>query len=231
MSTFVLLHGAYHGGWCWDRLIPELSKRGHDAIAMDLPSEDPGAGAREYATVALRAAADRDDVVVVGHSLGGLVAPVVAASREVARLVLVCPLIPVPGRSFDDTAELEPELFGTHIAHGEKVTGSDGVTRWEEPEDAIAVYYQDCAPSDALWAASKLRGQTWRVSQEITPLDAWPSVETHVVVATEDRAVNPSWIARTARERCGAQVIEISGGHSPMIAQPALLADILTRGL
>ena len=43
MTTFALVHGAWHGAWCWDRLIPELENRGHSVIAMDLPSDDPAA--------------------------------------------------------------------------------------------------------------------------------------------------------------------------------------------
>src|SRR5262245_614415 len=44
MSMFVLVHGAYHGGWCWSRLVPELERLGHRAIAPDLPCDDPAAG-------------------------------------------------------------------------------------------------------------------------------------------------------------------------------------------
>jgi len=44
MATFGLVHGSWHGGWCWERLIPELEARGHRAVAVDLPAEDPAAG-------------------------------------------------------------------------------------------------------------------------------------------------------------------------------------------
>lgn len=229
MSTFALLHGAYHGAWCWDRLIPELEARGHAAVAMDLPAEDPRAGAREYAAAALDAIGDADDVVVVGHSLGGLTAPLVASLRPCSGLVLLCAMHPVPGRSFDEVQELEPDLPGSHIAFGEKVTGADGVTRWEEPEDAIPVFFHDCAPADALWAASNLRGQTWHISQEVTPLQRWPGVFTTVIACMDDRAVDPAWIVRTARERLGVAAVQLPGGHSPMISQPAKLAELLTR--
>ena len=188
MTTFALIHGAYHGAWCWDRLVPEIESRGHRAIAMDMPSENRRAGAREYAAAALAAIGDAQDVVVVGHSIGGLTVPMVASMRAVRGIALVAAMHPVPGRSFDETAELEPELFGSHIAYGEKVTGSDGVTRWEEPEDAIPVFFHDCAPSDALWAASMLRGQTWHVSQEETPLERWPDTETLVVACMDEGA-------------------------------------------
>jgi hypothetical protein len=43
MATFGLVHGGFHGGWCWDRLIPELAARGHEAVAMDMPIDDADA--------------------------------------------------------------------------------------------------------------------------------------------------------------------------------------------
>ena len=84
----MLVHGAWHGGWCWERLIPELAARGHDAIAMDLPVEDGSATFEDYASVVIEVAASAtDDVVLVGHSLGSMVIPLVAAARPVAATV------------------------------------------------------------------------------------------------------------------------------------------------
>src|SRR3954463_14174121 len=49
MATFVLVHGAWHGGWCWERLMPERAAAGHESIVMDLPVEDPAASFEDYA--------------------------------------------------------------------------------------------------------------------------------------------------------------------------------------
>ena len=54
MSTFVLVHGAWHGAWCWERFVPELEIRGHTAIAMNLPVEDGAATFDDYALVVIR---------------------------------------------------------------------------------------------------------------------------------------------------------------------------------
>lgn len=72
---FVLVHGGYHGPWCWDRLIPELELRGHWAVAVDLPIGDPGAGAAEYADAIVDVAREMGDVILGGHSMDGLVLP------------------------------------------------------------------------------------------------------------------------------------------------------------
>lgn len=104
MSTFVLVHGAWHGAWCWDLLRPELVERGHRVVTMDLPCDDPSATFDTYADVeceAMDGHADQESVLV-GHSLAGHTIPLVAARRAVARVVYLCALIPEPGLTFKD---------------------------------------------------------------------------------------------------------------------------------
>lgn len=69
-TTFGLVHGAWHGAWCWDRLTSELEARGHRAVAVELPASDPRAGLTSYAEVIAESLGDAGDVVLVGHSLG-----------------------------------------------------------------------------------------------------------------------------------------------------------------
>jgi pimeloyl-ACP methyl ester carboxylesterase len=83
VTTFGLVHGAWHGAWCWDLLVPELERRGHGAVAPDLPIDDALAGLADYERTVVDALGDRDDVVLVGHSMGTLVIPLVAAARPV----------------------------------------------------------------------------------------------------------------------------------------------------
>jgi len=83
--TFALVHGAWHGAWAWDALIPELEARGHRVVAPDLPCEDVDAGTAEYAGVVIEALDGSDDAIVVGHSLGGMTIPLVPARRRSVR--------------------------------------------------------------------------------------------------------------------------------------------------
>src|ERR1700735_1625644 len=91
MTTFALVHGAWHGAWCWESLAPLLRQAGHEVVAMDLPIEDGSASFEDYADVVC-ASLDGygDDVVVVGHSFGGLTIPLVAARRPVGHLGYLC---------------------------------------------------------------------------------------------------------------------------------------------
>jgi pimeloyl-ACP methyl ester carboxylesterase len=106
------VHGAYHGSWCWAPLRAELEQRGHRVLTVDLPCEDRDAGTIEYADAAVEAFADAaHDLVLVGHSLGGLTIPLIATRRPVARLVYLCAMLPRPGRSHDDVLRDEPDMF------------------------------------------------------------------------------------------------------------------------
>ena len=90
MATYSLVHGAWHGGWAWDLLRAELEARGHTVNTPDLPCEDVGLVAEDYAAVVPPAD------VVVGHSLGGYVIPHVDAGVR----VFLCALHAATG---DDT--------------------------------------------------------------------------------------------------------------------------------
>jgi hypothetical protein len=68
----------------------------------------------------------------------------------------------------------------------------------------------------------------WR---EVADFDAWPQAETMSIVCAEDRVVNPTWSRRIARDRLGVEPIDLPGGHSPFLARPAALADVLMDGL
>src|SRR3954447_8046026 len=113
MTTFALVHGAWHGAWCWGLLVPELESLGHRVVAVDLPCDDPRATFSTYADIVVSAldGEPSDDIVLVGHSLGGLTVPLVAARRPVQHMVFVSALIAVPGRSFLDQTRADRDMM------------------------------------------------------------------------------------------------------------------------
>ena len=103
MSTFALIHGGGGSAWDWHLVAAELRERGHDPVAVDLPTEDPAAGWWDYADTIVEAVGDRrTSLVVVGNSLGGFTAPLVCARIPADLLVLVAGMIPAPGELFTD---------------------------------------------------------------------------------------------------------------------------------
>src|SRR3954452_12711329 len=102
VATFALVHGGGGSAWDWHLVVPELRERGHEPVAVDLPSDDESAGWSEYGQAVADAIGGRRDVVVVGHSLGGFTAPLVCALVPVDLVILVAAMIPSPGERFDD---------------------------------------------------------------------------------------------------------------------------------
>lgn len=226
MATFGLVHGAWHGAWCWELLTRQLEKLGHRAVAVDLPCEDWNAGLEDNAAVVATALAGAGgDVVLVGHSLGGITIPVVAARLAVARLVFLCAIVPEPGRRLDETLRADGRSAGRGWT-GPPVVHPDGSASWE-PDAAVDAFYHDCPDEVARWAASKLRRQVWTTTREPCPLERWPDVPSSYILCTEDKPIAPEWARQVARERLGVEAIELPGGHSPMLSRPRPLAEIL----
>ncbi|HEY8730115.1 MAG TPA: alpha/beta hydrolase [Acidothermaceae bacterium] len=226
MTTFGLVHGAYHGAWCWEPLTAELEGRGHRVLAVDLPTEDASASATEYAAAAVEAFAEvDDDLVVVGHSLAGLTIPLVATARPVSRLVFVCAMLPRVGRAQDDVISSEPDMF-LMGPEGGVYESADGAVHWY-PEAAARSFFADCKPDVAKWAAGLMRGQFWNITQEISPLLEWPEVPYSYVLGMSDPIINPAWSRRVVPSILGVEPIELAAGHSPFLSAPAALADAL----
>jgi pimeloyl-ACP methyl ester carboxylesterase len=111
MATFALVHGAWHGAWSWELLTPFLQQAGHGVVAPELPSEDGSADFDPYADVVCAALHGcDDDVVVVGHSLGGATAALVAARHPAGHLVYLCAAVPESGLSLLDQWQAQPEM-------------------------------------------------------------------------------------------------------------------------
>jgi pimeloyl-ACP methyl ester carboxylesterase len=229
VSTFVLVHGAWHGAWCWERLIPELAKLGQGAITMDLPASDGAATFDTYARAVVDAIPhDADDLVLVGHSLGGMVLPLIAQARPARAMAFVCAIVPkVGGFPWEEELVMDPPG-----AYEPLTKHDDGSTTWPTVETAAAAMYHDCSWEDASWAFAHLRAQNskslWAAPY---PLDRMPAVGCVSVLGADDRAINPNWSRFVARERLGVVPIELPGSHSPFIARPAQLAAVLARAV
>jgi pimeloyl-ACP methyl ester carboxylesterase len=230
----VLVHGAWHDASCWAAVESELAALGEPSMAVDLPASDPTVGAAGSAEVVLDAIGTRAPearVVLVGHSLGGLTVPVVAAAlgpQRVRAVVLVAALVPRPGMSYNEQVRADGSIMAAGFGAGQR-RNTDGSTWW--PADAAAAgLYRGVAEEvpKALVdrAVATLRPQAWTVGREITPLVAWPAVRTVSVVCAGDQVVNPEWARRAAAE-IGAEVVELPGGHFPMLTRPAELAALL----
>jgi len=227
MAFFLLVHGSMHGGWCWQTLVPELRARGHAAAAPDLPCEDAAAGLAEYAAAAEAALPEgtrAQELVVVGHSLGSRTLPVLADRHPGARSVYLCSA-PTPLEAVDPSdfaGMVTPEYAGASFE-----ARPDGAQRIDR-KHAEALFYHDCDPETAAWAAARLRWQGAKPLAEPSPIRRWPTGPMHMIVAEDDRVARCDWLLAQASRwpDLGAPIV-LEGGHSPMLARPAALADAL----
>jgi pimeloyl-ACP methyl ester carboxylesterase len=226
MTTFGLIHGAWHGAWWWEPLAAELERRGHRAVAVDLPCDDPFATTMDNAELVSDALGDADDVVVVGHSLGGLVAAVVPLLRPVRKVVFLCALIPRPGRSLGEVMSSEPDTITEEFTNLPRHVGEHGSVTYD-PDVAAPFFYRACDPETGRWAAARLRPQMWTTSREPCPLDRWPDCELVSIVCVEDELLRPDWSRRIARDVLDVEPVELPAGHFPMLSHPVELANSL----
>jgi SAM-dependent methyltransferase len=206
VAAFVFVHGAGEGAWSWELVGRELRERGHEAITLDLPSEDESAGWWDYADAVVAAIGERRDVVVVAHSLGGFTAPLVCTRLPVGLLVLVAAMVPAPG-------ELAQDWWAN--------TGYE--SRYEGD-----VYYHDVPPEIAAQAAARGRGQAAKPMSEPWPLEAWPDVPTRYVLCRDDRAFPAEWLRGVVQGRLGFEPDEIDGGHCAYLGRPGEVAERLS---
>jgi pimeloyl-ACP methyl ester carboxylesterase len=223
MAVFGLVHGVCAGGWCWELLTPYLEAAGHDVVAADLPCEDPAATFSDYAGVVDEALGSAsEDVVLVGHSTGGLTIPLVAARRPVRELVFLCGLIPEPGRS---AAEQGSDWRASDPAEWQ-IGHEDG--SFSIRPGAMSEYVaQDADPEVAAGTVDRLRRQFLTPFLHPCPLGALPEASYRYILCREDRIVRPEWSRQAAPELLGIEAVELSGGHSPMASRPGELAEAL----
>lgn len=230
MGSFVLVHGAWHDAWCWDRLARELTSLAHDVVTVDLPSDDPAKSFEDYAAVvaAVMPSSTEGPVILVGHSLAGLTIPLVPGTvPRVDRLVYLCALAPVPGMSFRDQIGAEERMLNPAYQAALSDVDPEGRRSWVDPELARQILYADCDDSVVAEAVAHLRPQAQTPYFAPCPLDSYPDTPSTYIACRDDQLVSPSWGRSFARDRLGAELIDLPGSHSPFLSRPAELAATL----
>ena len=218
--TFVLIPGAGCTAWYWHRVVPLLRAAGHEAIAVDLPGDDPAAGLPEYARLVEGAIGRRGNVVLVAMSLGGFTAPLVAAKVPVSAIVFVNAMIPRPGETpgawWDDTGWSE-----ARVAAAERGGYS--------PEFDLSAYFLHDVPPDVAAAGEPYqRPEADAAFASACDFDRWPPDATiRAVAGADDRFFPVAFQQALARDRLGIEADVLPGGHLIALAHPAELADYL----
>ena len=237
---FVLVHGGFHGAWCWQRMIPEIERLGHQAIAIDVPGH--GERVHEEATMegrldAVASVLEPGDVLV-GHSGGGFEITRAADARPelVSHVIYLAAALPVEGRTMGESIAYHED--GTSQSD-QDVTGMLGYLRFNEDSSmsfadckgARKFFYHDCDEETAKWAFEHLTPEKIG-DTATTPVSVprfWEAdLPRSFIVCLQDRS-QPRWQADFTAKRLGVEALTIDASHSPFLSRPAELADLLVH--
>ena len=221
MKTFALIPGSGGMASYWYRVVPLLKQADCEAIAVDLPGDDPNSGLSAYADLVITAIAKHTDVILVAQSLGAFTAALVCARvpMKIRSLIFVNAMIPQPGETpgewWRETAWSKARIAAARQGG-------------YNPEFDLATYFLHDLPKDiADMVAAKSREESDIAFSERADFRKWPNVPIHAVVGKDDRFFPKGFQARVARERLGIGVDVIAGGHLIALSHPRELADLL----
>lgn len=231
MTTFVLIHGAWHGGWCWEKVVPLLQKEGHTVVAPDLPGH--GDDTTPISEISLQTYADRvcevvnaqsEPVILVGHSLGGI--SITQAAEQcpgnIQKLVyLTAILLPNGVARMGYGSDIKGSLVSPNM-----VMAEDKTFVTIKDEAVKPAFYQDCSAEDVARAKSLIRPVP--MAGFVTPVsyteENFGRIPRVYIECLQDRAIPIELQRRMTRETPVEQVISMDTGHSPFFAAPEELA-------
>lgn len=234
MASFVLVPGAMHGKWMWERLTPLLERAGHTVTALDLPGmgADTSIAVEDITLahwtnfVAEMVRAARAPVILVGHSRGGLVIGEVAerVAEQLQGLIYVTALLVPPGKTVHDLAGAQ-----TNARAGASFGNSSAIVL--SPEVAMAMFYNRCTPEDAAWAASQLcpePAQPLATPSSVT-WERWGRVPRAFIECADDRVIPLERQHMMQTVAPCDPVIRLDTDHSPFLSAPDDLAAAMCR--
>lgn len=216
MRPIVLVHGAWHGPWCWAKVVAGLEAAGATVVAPELPL---GEGPAADATVVRDVVAGLDGAVVLGHSYGGVVISAACAGlTDVAHLVYLCAF----QLAEDETTATVLGAFPNRLAGCIRVAGGE---RTVGEEHLVELFYGDCDEADVAIARRSLRPMPAAAPPLPPYRPAWRDLPSTYVVCESDGAIPPA-AQRLMAQRAGA-VRTWDTSHSPFFSRPDLVVDLL----
>lgn len=234
MATFVLVHGAWHGAWCWDKVAPLLRAKGHTVAAPDLPGHGDDPTPRGEVTlesygkrVADVVSAQKEKAIVVGHSMGGIAISAAAemVPDRIAKLVYLTAFLPRDGESLGSIEERNDKKtvpLALVIKEGSPTADLD-------PAKITDLFYHDVSEEETTAAKAKWTPQP--LAPFGTPLKLTPErfgkVRRAYIVCTDDRAI-VSDLQHDMIAKSGVETVKsLPASHSPFLSMPKELAEML----
>jgi len=230
-TTLVLVHGAWHGGWCWSRVEARILASGADSRSVTLT----GLGERAHLispeislethiddVVGLVESEELERVVIVGHSYSGIFLGGVAEQLgdRVKGLVYLDALVPNRG---DSALELYPREVAATLEDAAKGAGGWRIPPWPAASFGIS------EPADCEWVGRRLTDHPFRTLAEAGGVPPPAGPERTYIFCADRRRESYVRFAEAARKDPGWEYLELSCGHDAMVILPQALAEILVR--
>lgn len=241
-KTYLLIHGAWHGGWCWHKVIPLMQAKGYKAIAIDLPGHGQDTeitseiGLDDYVNAVVKSAnAQAGPVILVGHSMAGIVisqAAEVLGKEKISALIYLDAFLPKNGQSLFSLVEatlkqLTPESRKALLIEN-LVTSQDGKTNWVNPEMAAEIFYHDCAEEDKVFALARIAKQP--VLPLATPLRLTEAfygvIPKYYILCTESKDMDKTFLSTNLPCK---KVYKLASSHSPFFSMPEELVAMVSE--
>lgn len=239
-KTYLLVHGAWHGSWCWHKVIPMLQANGHNAKAIDLPGHSIGNSSDitldDYVSEVVKNANDQSgQVILVGHSMSGIVISQAAEKlgrKKVSALIYLDAFLPRDGESLfglvDITLKhLTPDSRKPGLVEN-IIVSEDHKTNFVNPEMAAEIFYHDCSEEDKKFALARM--STEPIAPLATPLrltdDVYGIIPKYYILCTESRDMDKTFLS--TRVTC-KKVYKLASSHSPFFSMPEKLVGIFNE--
>jgi hypothetical protein len=238
-KTYILIHGAWHGAWCWDKVVPLLQAKGHKAIAIDLPGHGADLGRiaeislNDYVDAVIKVTKEQaGPVILVGHSMAGMVISQAAeklGNKKVSSLIYLDAFLPKNGESLfslvETTMKNLPPNSGKADIVGNIITDDDHKTNFINPAMAAQLFFHDCSDDDKKVAVSKMTKEP--IAPLATPViltdDIYGTIPKYYILCTESKNMDNTFISTNVPCK---KVYELASSHSPFFSMPDKLVAI-----
>lgn len=234
MNTYVLIHGSWHGAWCWHKVVPLLEQAGHKAIAIDLPGHGrdwtaPGeVTMQSYVDSVVKVLDEQSEpVILVGHSRGGIVISQVAEARpeKIKTLVYLAAFLIPNGEPMIATALSDTDSL---IVANLNLNEAEGWHMLKE-EAFLEALYGDCSAEDLALARALLTPEP--NAPVGTPLQLseanFGRIPRVYIETLQDKGVTPGLQKQMYTTTPCQQVLSLNTSHSPFLSAPQSLVEHL----
>lgn len=241
-KTYLFVHGAWHGAWCWDKVIPLLQANGHKAMAIDLPGHGhdidrtSDISLDDYVNAVIKTANDQNGpVILVGHSMAGIVisqAAEILGGQKISALIYLDAFLPRNGESLFSLVEaalksLTPNSRKPTLVEN-IIISEDHKTNSVNPAMAVQIFCHDCSEEDQQFALARISKEP--IAPLATPLrltdDVYGVIPKYYILCTESKDMDKTFLSTNVPCK---KVYKLASSHSPFFSMPEKLVEILNE--